>query len=339
MRDYGVVPEVRWSDGVEQATWIAERLDSWDRSDAALFIPRGFESYVRLLHPGSTHGPELHPVRWAQMAEWSGLQLAPESGLEGVALPLDERTGPRPWDWGPREGSLEEDDLLALIDVLGRHTATSERCFFCIWDGDGWDRKVVLSSGRPGAAHESLADPIPKDVRNGSRVRLPNRDYFLYEGGLDDATAWMDSEGQSPNLWWPEDRSWCVATEIDLPWSYVGGSHQLATDLLSDRRLEGLPAQPDDPLHHDDDQLVSQAADAARELPATGEVTITTGVGTLRAWLGLPKRRGRIFHCETVGTNRRGRVQQASSVGKISSTSHGCSWARCGSYASSAGRP
>jgi len=177
---------------------------------------------------------------------------------------------------------------------------------FCIWDGYGWDHQVVLSSGPPGAADELLADPIPFEVRDGPRVRLPNRDYFLYEGALRDATAWLDSKGQSPNLWWPEDQSWCVATEIDLPWSYVGGSHQLASDLLSDDRLEALPAQPDDPLHSDDDRLASRAADAAHELRATGEVTISTGVGTMRAWFGPPRRQARLFHFETVGPNRGG---------------------------------
>jgi hypothetical protein len=30
-------------------------------------------------------------------------------------------------------------------------------------------------------------------------------------------------ELSGPNPWWPEDRAWCVATEIDLPYTYVGG--------------------------------------------------------------------------------------------------------------------
>ena len=43
---------------------------------------------------------------------------------------------------GPLEGNLETNDLYSLIDVLGRHTDSSERCFFCIWDGYGCDHRV-----------------------------------------------------------------------------------------------------------------------------------------------------------------------------------------------------
>lgn len=287
MGKYGRVSQVRWGDEVEQARWIAERLDSWDRHVAAMFIPRGYDAYVRLLHPAGAQEPEPHPVRWARMADWSGLQLRPDSQLEDVALPLDERPGPRPWDWGPREGTLDSDDLLSLIDVLRQHTG-DQRCFFCIWDGYGWDRKVLLTTVSE-ASGEVLPDRIPEEVRDGRRVQLPHRNYFLYEGRLDDATAWMDSEGQSPNLWWPEDRSWCVATELDFAWTYLAGTQQLASDALADPRLEALPVQPDEPLHHLDDRLLSAATEAARELISAGQVTITTGIGTLRAWFGPSK--------------------------------------------------
>jgi hypothetical protein len=36
---------------------------------------------------------------------------------------------------------------------------------------------------------------------------------------------------RGPQWWWPDDRAWFVATEIDHPWSYVGASHNVVTDL------------------------------------------------------------------------------------------------------------
>ncbi len=44
----------------------------------------------------------------------------------------------------------------------------------------------------------------------------------------------MDLVGadQTPNLWWPEDRAWFVATEIDLAWTYVGGREALIEQLV-----------------------------------------------------------------------------------------------------------
>jgi hypothetical protein len=44
---------------------------------------------------------------------------------------------------------------------------------------------------------------------------------LLFEGSIDDATESFDAPYGSPGFqsayyWWPEDRAWCVATEIDL---------------------------------------------------------------------------------------------------------------------------
>lgn len=46
----------------------------------------------------------------------------------------------------------------------------------------------------------------------------------------------------SPNLWWPQDRAWCVATNIDLMASYVGGSNQCVESLLASPELEAFEA-------------------------------------------------------------------------------------------------
>lgn len=283
------VTNVRWSASVDEAGWIADRLNDWGpHSNIGVVIPRGFDAYVRVLHPAHTGQPTHRPVRWTEMAEWSGADLHPDSALEDVALPLDEREGPRPWNSPPRRGSMTKADLDAVVDILRRHTAPASDCWFCIWDGYGWDRRVPLTRRRWGLTPKAkpLPDPVPKQVRSGPRVQFPHRSYLLYQGRLEDAMAWIDSQRQSPNLWWPADRSWCVATEIDLPWTYIGGSTGLAADLLSDRRIEAQAAQADDPLHRTNDRLKALAAEAARELMAGDEANIATGVGTLRMWIG-----------------------------------------------------
>ncbi len=62
---------------------------------------------------------------------------------------------------------------------------------------------------------------------------------------------------QSPSIFWPDDESWCVATEIDLFCTYVGGSRALIDELLADERLEVWEAHLDDPVAHDSDALNS----------------------------------------------------------------------------------
>ena len=76
------------------------------------------------------------------------------------------------------------------------------------------------------------------------------RRYILYMGPLSCVTSffagvWSDS----PNLWWPEDRQWFVATDIDLDSTYVGGSEALIEALSNDPRFEVLPASRDNPTY------------------------------------------------------------------------------------------
>ena len=59
--------------------------------------------------------------------------------------------------------------------------------------------------------------------------------------------------GQCPSLWWPADRAWCVATDVDLPWTYVGGPRGLIDAIAADRRIEALPASPGDPVSRVED--------------------------------------------------------------------------------------
>lgn len=85
----------------------------------------------------------------------------------------------------------------------------------------------------------------PGLYKNASRLRVPGRDYLLFQGPLDAVMSFLDhfprGWSQSPSIWWPDDRAWCVATEIDNPDTYVGGSDACIERILSCRDLEALP--------------------------------------------------------------------------------------------------
>jgi hypothetical protein len=125
---------------------------------------------------------------------------------------------------------------------------------------------------------------------DGPRVELPGRNYVLFVGPLAGLPALMDvQDGHSPNLWWPDDRAWCVATEIDLAWSYVGGPAALISDALANPRLEAQPASPDDKHQlRTPDWLVPSIQDAATELLDSGTATLHTWRGTVQAQLERP---------------------------------------------------
>jgi hypothetical protein len=262
---------VELSAEVTEAAWIAGRLSSFDSGVVTSVVPGGFEAYARVLHPLEEPGYAGDgPVRWAEVAAWSGVALVPGDQFPDIALPEHEPVGVEPWSGqGPREGTLYRSDADVLVEVLARHTTTPHRCWYCVWDGWG-----------------------PSSP--GPRVRLPGRDYLLFVGPLSAVPSLVDAqEGRTPNLWWPDDHAWCVASEIDLPWTYVGGSAALIDDLLADVRVEAQPASPGDSHHQRAPNWLAPAiAQAATELLDTGRATLHTWRGTVHMQLERPQCRG-----------------------------------------------
>lgn len=281
-----------WSDEIGQASWIGERLAPFGAYAVASVIPGGFESYARVLHPAEDplHGGD-RVVRWAEVAAWSGLPLRPDSQFHSIALPQVRPHADAPWhSQGPYQGSLYPPDALVLTDMLRAWTTTPQQCWFCVWDGYGWDGVYMTATDGPDASAPGfgrLPDPVPAAVRDGPRVQLPNRDYLLYRGPAEAALATVSLSGgdQVANLWWPQDRAWFVATEIDLAWTYVGGPAGLIAQLISEARIEALPAAPDDGLGGIEDWIIAQAQQMAGQLVSAGKAAVVTSRGTLRASL------------------------------------------------------
>ncbi len=55
-----------------------------------------------------------------------------------------------------------------------------------------------------------------------------------------DVACGFESSGLSPNLWWPDDRSWIVVTEIDGYSTYVGGSLAAITEIVTSLDVEAI---------------------------------------------------------------------------------------------------
>ncbi len=285
---------------MDQADWIASRLTPWEDGNAiTIVVPAGFEAYARVLHPVETpeHGDRL--VRWADVAAWSGMPLRNDAQFHSIALPPTDPGGPPPYDsQGPLEGVLYLPDAEVLAAIGRDWTTTPEDCWFCVWDGYGWDSTgtvaVLTATGQPPEIiEEPRPDPVPGPVREGPRVHLPYRDYFLFTGPVEAAVtlASLDGTGgQCPNIWWPADRAWCVASEIDLEWTYVGGPRGMIDAILADDRIEALPAAPNDPIGHVEDWVIAWADQLADGVMARGEASLRTPRGSVDAWLRRPHR-------------------------------------------------
>ncbi len=263
--------ELSWSDDVAQAAWITEALTSTTGNVATHFVPSGFEAYARLLHPVVEADERL--VRWREIAAWSGLPLHPYARFHSVALPPEPVEAPPPWSGsGPHGGDLFVSDATTLIGRLRRSTVTPDRCWFCLWEGFGW-----------------YDDVIPRAVKTGPRVRLPYRDCYLYRGPLE--SALVGNPGEAPDhsacLWWPDDHAWCVASDVDLSWTYVGGSHALVEALVCDPTLEVLEVEPHVPVTRlgSEPWIERWVSDAVEALSREEDAVISTPAGTVVAWL------------------------------------------------------
>jgi hypothetical protein len=290
---------VAWSTDVGQADWIAPRLSPWEGDyRITIHIPAGFEAYARVLHPVEDPDDGGRLVRWAELAAWSGQPLRADTQFHSIALPPADPGGPPPFDGqGPREGSLWTQDARVLAAIARGWTSAPDDCWFCVWDGFGWGgvsvSAVFTDDGQPPEfVEEPTRDPVPAAVRDGPRVRLPNREFLLYSGPAEDVTAAADlaGDGQCASLWWPADHAWCVATDVDQPWSYVGGPRGLVDALLADGRIEALPASASDPVSRVEDWVEAWVDELTNDLLARGEGSLTTCRGSIGAWLRRPGR-------------------------------------------------
>ena len=244
---------IRYEDDLSPADWFTPLLHGF-AVDTGSIIPVGFDVYCRIFHPLRPHSPNPVSRTWAEVAAANGRIAHPQMQIHRISRPAgtpseayDLNDYLNELDWG----TLPAPERSVLVGLLRERTATPEQCWFCVWDGFGG-----------------------LDLGGRRRVHLPQRDYALYGGPIEMALASLelpcsgDEAGdpeetrnhQSPNLWWPEDRSWFVATEIDVAWTYVGGTEATVQAILDAEGLEALLVElTDKPLVNSD--VVNAALD------------------------------------------------------------------------------
>lgn len=127
------------------------------------------------------------------------------------------------------EGEMPREVEWGLKEYLPSYTRTPDRVFYAAWDGRDLARDLAVS--------------MP-------RLHAPKRTYVVFLGDSggpyvdlpDDAPEWVAASPLIVNVWWPEDRAWCVVTEIDSRETFVGCSSACARALLDDELLEAVPA-------------------------------------------------------------------------------------------------
>ena len=260
---FSLPPGLTFEADVEPATWIDERLAPLMRTEGVRvgeLIPTGFESYARVFHPAyRTQG--WVPVRWSDIAAEQSRVAHPEMQFLNVVGTVEPAArGLEP----PTEGDLPSDQCAVLAKIVEQHTAVPDPCWFAVWDGYGFfgggragltargdetwrARRARERTERARQEHERrLLDALPTFDVHPTPGGGAHRSYLLFRGRVSMAGL-LDFDGhrQSANLWWPEDRAWCVSTEVDGNSTYVGGSAEMVRDILADPRLEAMPSSVD----------------------------------------------------------------------------------------------
>ena len=216
---------------------VINALQPSDRSSVEVasvvaILDHAHAGVAQVLHPWPT---DDGPVTWSDMAARVGIErsaLWPVDSPDGYgyAHAALEVTG----GMAPREGQLEPRIAAALVDCLTSATTTPDDVLYLIWDG--W---AGVSYGRwPGAA----------------KVEVPHRPSILLRGPLTGLTADLaDSDDPIPMclgalLCWPADRAWVMASDVDLPFTYVAGCERLVHAILGDARFESARARPEAPV-------------------------------------------------------------------------------------------
>ena len=231
-------PNLAFLTDVSPGRWVEEGLSQCFATMGSL-VPGGYAAYARLLYPAGDESNR--PVRWSTVAEWSGRIYHPLMAFEGISSPVPGHgAGSPPWDEDPNHGSMDEEEATELASLLAHFTSTPEECYFGVWEGYGQysGGAAMLTSDGRGRRLDT-----PHEIRRAQRVKGVGRNYLLYRGRLEDIVAFhANFLSEPPNIWWPADRAWFVATDIDLDATYIGASRECIDALLAHAVLEAVVA-------------------------------------------------------------------------------------------------
>ncbi len=207
------------------AAWVEQALSAAAPfGTVATMVPPVFAGYARVLPPtyiDDEHGQWRH--RWSEIAAHTDVPLTAGTRFDALVAGSDR--------WGrPSDGGLDVVETSVLVDILSRFTGEPEDAYFCVWEGLGLEETQAWSD-RP------------------MRVRVPHRAYHLLGGPVSAARMLpTPAPWRCANLWWPADRAWLVATEIDGYLTYVGGSRAAIDAILAAPALDAVAVDPATPL-------------------------------------------------------------------------------------------
>lgn len=136
-------------------------------------------------------------------------------------------------------------NLADIMRTAAEHTSTTDDITAAVWTGWGFQSGTLA---------------------RGPFLELPDRQYVLLATSTEELAnpAWpWDAEigwgdgfsGFMPQLIWPADRAWAIASEIDFDSTLVGGSFEFINQVLKIPAVEAERVEPTTDLTWDADDV------------------------------------------------------------------------------------
>jgi hypothetical protein len=190
---------------------------------------------------GADLGPPLERGEW----EWVGPALG-EWGTVGGLVPGGYEAIASISHVHSDAHGLPAPVVRALVELAVPFTSTPDRACIGVWEGWGWQSTHMLAARteprRLFRREKPRTDPLATakglltaELATLPSLVVPNRTYHVLSGPIeavatmhDPVTVWGRFV---PDLWWPIDRAWFVASDTDLEWTYVAGSAELVRSI------------------------------------------------------------------------------------------------------------
>jgi hypothetical protein len=215
--------------------WITDAIRQF-QYDVGSLVPPIFQAYARVFHPAYGHAqpmpdPRDFAVSWKAVAEANGRVAHPAMEWGSLVGSWQIQSQPGLWDSPPDTGRLPVHVTKELSRILKR-CSRSDGVMYALWNGYG-------------GMH----------IADAEMIELPHRPMYLIAGSIEDATEPFGIPGRTANLWWPSDQRWCVATDIDLMTTYVGGGANCIEAIINSDALEAMPVTSDQRVTWDADTV------------------------------------------------------------------------------------
>jgi hypothetical protein len=272
-------------DGAVAGAWVKPRLGG-EFAAVTCNVPEGFEAYARIFHPAADR--DWKPVSWTDVAsvfgttphremQWHAILGFAHSGRLRSSYDADTVVGSQ---WGghdPPTGAMNLETLDSLCEVLADHTEDPGNCFFGLCTIELWEESFTpeelnmpLLQLPLGRDHIVLAGPLSAvdqlendDSANPGPSRAHGR-FVAYPSSVAGESAKSPPNSAelphlraAPNLIWPADHTWLVASEVDFDSTLVGGRRGLIEAIVESPELEAWRVEPTDSLAADADKVNS----------------------------------------------------------------------------------